>query len=176
MVPFEIDLGPLLPEHMSEMVVGIVLFIIVWFVVAKKVVPVFEETYAKRTAAIEGGMEKAQAAQKEAEELLNKYTTQLAGAREEASRIREDAKTQGSQIIADMRSQASADATRIKEAASAQIHAERSQAVSDLKNEIGGLATTLAGRIVGETLDDDPRAQRSVDRFLDDLESQSGRA
>ena len=34
------------------------------------------------------------------------------------------------------------------------------------------LATTLAGRIVGE-LEDDERARRTVDRFLADLESQT---
>ena len=50
--------------------------------------------------------------------------------------------------------------------------AERTAAVSSLLTEIGGLATTLAGRIVGESLDDDARARRTVDRFIADLESQ----
>ena len=43
--------------------------------------------------------------------------------------------------------------------------------MNQLRNEIGGLATTLAGRIVGESLEDDERARRTVDRFLADLES-----
>ena len=46
MLPLEIDLGPLLPEHLSELFAGIGLALIVWFVVAKKVVPVFEKTNA----------------------------------------------------------------------------------------------------------------------------------
>ena len=32
------------------------------------------------------------------------------------------------------------------------------------------MATTLAGKIVGESLDDDARALRTVDRFLAELE------
>jgi F-type H+-transporting ATPase subunit b len=44
---------------------------------------------------------------------------------------------------------------------------------TQLRSEIGGLATTLAGRIVGESLTDDERARRTVDRFLADLESDS---
>ena len=63
MLPLEtggIDLGPLLPEHLSEIIAGIVLFLIIWWVVAKKVVPVFEQTYAERTAEIAGGIEKAE--------------------------------------------------------------------------------------------------------------------
>ncbi|MGI3780965.1 MAG: hypothetical protein ACRYG2_09320, partial [Janthinobacterium lividum] len=53
----------------------------------------------------------------------------------------------------------------------AQLEAERTQVMTQLRNEIGGIATTLAGRIVGESLDDDERARRTVDRFIADLES-----
>ena len=42
--------------------------------------------------------------------------------------------------------------------------------MAQLRSEIGGLATTLAGRIVGESLEDDERARRTVDRFIADLE------
>ena len=45
--------------------------------------------------------------------------------------------------------------------------------MAQLRSEIGGLATTLASRIVGESLEDDERARRTVDRFLADLEGQS---
>ena len=44
--------------------------------------------------------------------------------------------------------------------------------LAELRGEIGGLATTLAGRIVGESLDDDARARNTVDRFIADLENQ----
>ena len=37
--------------------------------------------------------------------------------------------------------------------------------------EVGTIATTLAGRIVGESLDDDERQKRTVDRFIADLEN-----
>jgi F-type H+-transporting ATPase subunit b len=36
---------------------------------------------------------------------------------------------------------------------------------------VGTLATQLAGRIVGESLEDDERSTRVVDRFLTDLET-----
>ena len=169
----EISLGPLLPEHLEELFVGIALFLIIWWVMAKKVVPMFEKTYAERTAAIQGGIEKAEKAQLEAAQALDEYKAQLASAREEASRIREEAKTQGASIISDMRSQAQEESTRLLANAKAQIEAERASAVGQLRSEVGGLATTLAGRIVGESLDDDERARRTVDRFIADLEAQS---
>ena len=168
----ESPLGPLLPEHIEELFVGLILFAIILAVMWKVVVPMFEKTYAERTAAIQGGIQKAEAAQAEAAAALEEYKAQLATAREEASRIREEAKTQGAAIVADMRQQATEESSRLLANAKAQIEAERASAVSSLRTEIGGLATTLAGRIVGESLDDDARARRTVDRFIADLESQ----
>jgi F-type H+-transporting ATPase subunit b len=162
--------NPLLPAWI-EVILAIVFVILLTIVIARFVVPRFEATYAERTAAIQGGMEKAEKAQEAAEAALQQYQDQLAEARGEAARIREDAKTQGSQILAEMREQAQAEVARIKAAAESQLEAERNQVMNQLRNEIGGLATTLAGRIVGESLTDDERARRTVDRFLADLET-----
>lgn len=175
MLPLEtggIDLGPLLPEHPSEILAGIALFLVIWWVVAKKVVPVFEETYAQRTAAITGGIEKAEAAQKQAAEALAEYQAQLATARAEAGRIREDAKAQAATLAVEIREQAQADSVRMLAAAKAQLEAERAHVVAQLRAEVGGLATQLAGRIVGESLEDDERARRSVERFIAELEAE----
>lgn len=168
----EIDFGPLLPHYPSEIIAAIVFTIILTIVMAKFVVPSFEKMYAERRDEITGGMERAEKAQQEAEAALKKYQAQLAEAREEAARIREDAKNQGAQIITEMREQANAEAARIREATQAQLEAERKQAMDQLRGEVGGLATTLAGRIVGESLDDDERARRTIDRFIADLEAQ----
>lgn len=170
--PLEIDLGPLAPHYLSEIVVGIVLMVLIFLVLRKWVVPSFEKMYADRADAIQGGMERAEKAQAEAEAALADYRSQLADAREEAARIREDAKNQGAQILAEMRDQAGKDSARIVEHARTQVEAERIQAVAQLRAEVGGLATTLAGKIVGESLQDDLRAQNTVERFLAELETQ----
>ena len=66
--------------------------------------------------------------------------------------------------------QAQTEAARIVDNGHAQVAAERQQAVASLRAEVGTLATTLAGRIVGESLEDDDRSSRVVDRFLADLD------
>lgn len=171
-MPEQIDLGPLLPHHFSELIAGAILLLVIYLVIRAKVAPAFEKMYAERTEAIQGGMEKAEKAQAEAEAALKQYQEQLAEARQESARIREEAKNEGARIKAEMREQADAEAQRIIANAKTQIEAERAQAVAQLRSEVGGLATTLAGRIVGESLDDDERARRTVDRFIADLESQ----
>ncbi|MEO5652434.1 MAG: F0F1 ATP synthase subunit B [Marmoricola sp.] len=165
----EEGLNPLIP-HPIEIVLSIVVFAALYFLAKKYVVPNFEKTFAERTSAIEGGLQAAETKQAEADAKLAELEKQLADARHEAAKIREEAREQGAQIVAEMREQAQEESTRIVEHGKSQIEAERQHAVTSLRAEVGTLATSLAGRIVGESLDDDDRASRVVDRFLADLE------
>ena len=164
--------NPLLPSW-PEFIIGTILFVLVFGVLAKLLLPRIQQTLAERTEQIEGGLAKSEEAQSEATALLDQYRQQLAEARHEASRLRAEAQEQGAQIIADMREQAQAEARRVAEAAQAQIEAERQQALNALRAEVGTLATELASRIVGESLTDEARQSRMVDRFLSELEVSS---
>ncbi len=159
-----------LAVHPAELILSLVVFGILVFLIWKYVVPNFEKAYVARTAAIEGGMEEANAAQAEAEAALEKYNAQLAEARHEAARIREEAKEQGAQILVESREEAKAEADRITSTAHTQVEAERSQVLQQLRTEVGTVATTLAGRIVGESLEDEARQKRTVERFIAELE------
>ncbi len=159
-----------------EVILALVVFGLLYLAVKKWVVPSFEKTFAERTAAIEGGLQAAETKQAEADAKLAELEKQLGDARHEAARIREEAREQGAAIVAEMREQAQAESSRIVEHAHTQIEAERQQAVTSLRAEVGALATSLAGRIVGESLDDEARQSRVVERFLADLESSSNGA
>jgi F-type H+-transporting ATPase subunit b len=163
------ELNPLIP-HTSEVIVGFIAFSLLYMVLRRAVVPRFEKAFATRTDAIQGGMERAEKAQREAEAALNQYKEQLADARGEAQTIREEARAQGAVIIEEMRMKAQEEAARISASAAAAIDAERQQAINSLRNEVGALATELASKIVGEALEDQVRQSRIVDRFLSELE------
>jgi F-type H+-transporting ATPase subunit b len=161
--------SPLLPKP-AELIVGAIAFGLLFFVLRKFVTPMFEKAFAARTEAIQGGIEKAERAQLEAAKALESYTAQLADARGEASKIREEARVQGAAIIEDLRAQAQEEAARITAAAHSSIEAEREKAITSLRAEVGTLAVDLASKIVGEALEDQVRQSRIVDRFLEDLE------
>jgi len=169
------ETNPLVP-NVWEMGVVLVGFAVLMFIVVKFVVPMFEKTFAERAEAIEGGIAKAEKAQAEASAALEEYKQQLTDARAEANRIREEARAEGAQILADLKEKAAAESARITAQAHVQIESERQAAVVSLRSEVGTLATTLAGRIVGQALNDDERSARVVDRFLADLESQNAGA
>ncbi len=163
---------PLVPSG-AELIIGAICFIVVFGILGKMLLPRAQQMLAQRTELIEGGLAKSEEAQAEAKELLDQYRQQLADARHEAARMREEAREQGAQIIAEMREQAQVEARRITESAQAQIQAERQQALTSLRTEVGTLATELASRIVGESLTDEARQSRMVDRFLGELEQVS---
>ncbi|MEY4313681.1 MAG: hypothetical protein RIS93_261 [Actinomycetota bacterium] len=161
--------SPVIP-HPVEIIVGLIAFSLLFYVLKTKVVPKFEKAYEERTNAIEGGLERAEKAQVEAERVLRSYTKQLAEAQSEAQKIREESRVQGAAIIEDLREKAKEEAARITAAAQKSIESERQQAITALRNEVGALATELASKIVGEALDDQVRQSRIVDRFVADLE------
>ena len=167
--------NPLLPSW-PEFIIGTILFVLVFGFLAKVGMPRITKTLEERHEAIEGGINRADEAQAEAQQLLEQYRAQLDDARHEASRMREEAREQGASIIAEMRERGEAEARRITAAAQAQIEAERQQALTSLRAEVGSLATELAGRIVGESLADTARQGRMVDRFLAELEERGAGA
>ena len=169
LLSWEEAVNPLIP-HTAELVVGTIAFTLLFLVLRKAVVPMFEKAFTARTEAIQGGLERAEKAQLEAQRALVQYNEQLSTAQGEASKLREDARVQGAAILEELRAKAQDEATRITAAAHASIEAERQQAITSLRNEVGALAVELASKIVGEALEDQARQSRIVDRFIEDLE------
>ena len=70
---------PIIP-HPVELIFGLVTFAILYWVVQDRVVPRLEQIYAERTAAIEGGISKAEEAQAAAQAALEQYNAPAAEA------------------------------------------------------------------------------------------------
>jgi len=164
--------NPLIPE-IPELVIGLIAFAIVFFVLGKKLLPNINKVLEERREAIEGGIEQAEIARTEAQSVLEQYKAQLAEARHEAARLRQEAQEQGAALITEMRAEGQRQREEIVAAGHSQIEADRKAAASALRQDVGKLATDLAGKLVGESLDDHARQSRVIDRFLDDLEEKA---
>lgn len=164
--------NPLIPPG-PELLVGAIAFAIVFFFFWKKLLPNINKVLDERREAIEGGIEKAEAAQTEAQSVLEQYKAQLAEARHEAARLRQEAQEQGATLIAEMRAEGQRQREEIVAAGHAQLAADRKAAAQSLRQDVGQLATDLAGKLVGESLEDSARQSRTIDRFLDELEEKA---
>jgi len=141
------------------------LFLIFW----KYVLPAVKKVLDGRTEGIENKLEQAEKDRAEAQSLLEQYREQLAEARAEASRIRSDAQAERTSIVDEARTEAQQAASSITERAHVQLSAEAAQVRAALSQDVGRLATELAEKIVGESLDSD-RVSGTVDRFIADLD------
>ena len=164
----EAEHNPIIPIW-QEILVGTVAFIILCVVLMKFVFPQMEKTFAARVDAIEGGIKRAEAAQAEANELLEQYRAQLAEARTEAARIRDEARADAEGIRQDVLATARQESDRIIAAGRDQLATQRESIVRELRAEVGTLAVDLASRIVGESLADEARSRGTVDRFISEL-------
>jgi F-type H+-transporting ATPase subunit b len=150
--------------------VSLLAFAILIWIFGKYIIPPINKMTSARQEAIRKEFADLEQAQEDARSAEAEYKEQLNNAKHEAARIREEAREQGAQIVQEAREKAQVEAERIIEHAHTQIEADRKAATASLRRDVGSLATTLAGRIVGESMDDDERQGRVVERFLADLE------
>ena len=127
----------------------LIIFLIVLGVITKWVVPPISKVLAER----EGMLAKTTAdGRKSAEQVAAEqadYDEAMAGARTEASSIRDEARTAGRQVIDEKRAEASGDVAATVRDADAQLSDQRSSTESALESSVDGLSSTLASRILG---------------------------
>ena len=154
-----------------DIVWSAIILVIVALFFYKFFLPKFQAVFDERAAKIEGGIAKAEQAQKDADEAKAKYEAQPSNARGEASRTRDDARAEASHIVADARSRAEADANQITASAQRAIASQQQQALVSLKGEVGALATALAGKILGSELQDEKVQSSMIDQLIDGMDS-----
>lgn len=150
-----------------------VAFLIILFVLWRYVVPPVQRSIRERQEMVRRQIKESQLASERLEAAEARYREALGEARTEAARIRDDARADGQRILDEMRERAQQEADRIRQRGEDQLAQQREQAVRQLRDEIGQLAVTLAGRIVGESMEDEARRRGTVDRFLDELDAMS---
>ena len=160
--------NPIIP-HIPELIVGAIAFAVVVYVLGRFVWPRMEATFQARVDAIEGGIKRAEEAQAEANKVLEQYRQQLAEARTEAARIRDEARADAVAIREDLLAKAAEERDRIIAAGEERLAAQRATIVRELRADLGSLAVELAGRIVGDSLIDEARQRGTIERFLGEL-------
>jgi F-type H+-transporting ATPase subunit b len=155
--------------HTSELIAGILGFLIVYIFVGRRALPMINRTLEARQQAITGQLTEAEGTKREAESLIADYRAQLAESKAEGNRILEEARKAAEAMKADLITKAEADAEQIRAKARDEAASELSRALAEARTQVGEISVDLAGRIVGESLD--AKAHKAlIDRYLADLE------
>jgi F-type H+-transporting ATPase subunit b len=160
--------SPILPAT-NELIWGTVAFVLLLLILWRAgVFKRIAQTLADRTDRIQGNIQRAEQARKEARELLERHRRQLDEARDEARRILDEARQTAEQLRRDIHAQAQEESNRIIEGARREIRAERDRAARELRREMGVLAVRVAERVVGQELDAD-RHRQLIDDYIEEL-------
>jgi len=173
--PLEGGNSILLPKA-YDIVWSLVVFLVIFLLFWKFVLPKFQEVLAEREDKIKGGIERAETAQAQAKAALEKNNAQLAEARAEAAEIREAARQKGKEIEAEARVKAEEESRRIVESGEKQLLASREQVVAELRNGLGQNSINLAEELLGAELSDSTRRSNTIDNFLSQLDTVSARS
>ena len=121
---------------------------------------------AQRENEVNSMYEKAEEAQKSAEEMERDYSEKLFTAKEEASRIMKDATREatlrGEQIVSDAQQKASAIVTKAQK----EIEREKEAAVSEIKQDIASLAVNIAEKVIEKDLNETDH-ERLLEEFIE---------
>jgi F-type H+-transporting ATPase subunit b len=158
-----------------ELIGEILGFIVILYVLYRYVLPLLKGMIADRQAVIQQHVEESDAASMELKAAAQRFESAVSEAKNEAARIRDDARADATRIREELKEQAEREVERIKQRGREQLVAQRDQMARHLRAELGGQALQLAEKIVVESLGDEKRRSATVDGFLDDLDRMTAR-
>jgi len=155
--------------------VAIVQFGLLFFLLQKFLWGPILRTLQTRAERIREGLDAAEAAKREREQMTVEVERLLGQARREAAELSERSTKAAEAAAVEIRTQAKAEADRIRERAKADAEQLHAQSLAQLKGEVASMVVLAAGRILGKEVD--LNAHRTlIERSLDEAGTELGRS
>ena len=142
----------------------IALFLVLKKFLFKPVIKMIED----RQHEIDTMYDEADQAKQNALSIQAEYEQKLSVATETSEKMVKEAVARGKNREEEIIRQARADAAAIMDKASADIAQEKKKALNDAKDEISGIAMSIAEKVVGRQLNDADQS-KLVDQFINEL-------
>ncbi len=142
-----------------------VTFILLLIILKKVAWKPLLDALEKREEHIRTSIVRAEQAKKEAENLLEQHRKQIAEIKTEAQKIIDEGREQANKLKSEIENSAKQQARLMINQATQEIDEKKEAALSQLRNEVAGLAVLAAEKILDETLDA-TKHRRVVDDVL----------
>ncbi len=139
---------PSVDEGLITGITALVVFAIVFAVLALKVWPVISKALDERAGKIRSEIEAAEKAQKQAKAALEQYEKNLAEARAEAQKMLDSARAQQLAISADLKAKADTELNAMRDRARKDIDSAKRAALNEIYEESAKIATSIASKIL----------------------------
>ena len=148
----------------------VVIFGIVFFLLAKFGFPVITKAVQTRSDHIADSLKAADEAQARLAGLADEQAKMIEETRLEQSRILKEASETRERIIAQAQEEAAAKAAKLLEHAKVEIAAERESAIRDIRRQVAMISVEVAEKIVRKDLDEGDGQLALLDRLVDEAE------
>lgn len=161
--------GGLLDPASGLVVWSVISFSIVMVVLHRKAWGPLQEAIDERETKIREGLNAAELARQEAEEIASQHAEELERVRREAEQILEEARSDAKGIVDRAHKEASKAAEESKARALKEIELAREKAIDDMRQGAIDLSMALAGKVLAAEVDAG-RHRGLIDNFIKDWE------
>ncbi len=157
----------------AEFIPALIAFLIIWFVLAKFVMPQVLQMMEKRQEKIQSDLDSAERSKLEAAEKAKSYEEKISEAHHEAEAIvakaKREAEEERSQILAKAQSEASDIITKAHGA----VGSERHKAMIELSGSVVDLSVEIASKIIGNDLSE-AEQRKLAEKYLAEVGTPDG--
>ena len=147
------------------------IFGIVFFVLAKWGFPMITGSVEKRAQRINDSIKAAKEAEEKLRNLAEEQSRMIEETRQEQSRILKEAAASRDSIVEQAKVQAREEASRILDQARTQIAAEKESALRDVRKDVAMVAVSVAEKVLKKSLADSGDQAGLVDRLMEEISS-----
>ncbi len=149
----------------------VVIFGVVFFILAKFGFPVITKAVQKRSEHIADSLKAAELARQSVQEAALQREQMLEQTRAEQGKIMQEASKTKDAMLAEARQKAQEEAAEILRGAREEIAAEKESALRDIRTEVSALSLAVAEKIVRKELEETPEQLALLDRLSDEVSS-----
>lgn len=146
----------------------VVIFGLVFFLLAKFGFPVITDMVDKRSAKIAQSLKDAREIEARMASWKVEQAQMLEATRKEQSQMLREATETKARIVADAKAQAQAEADKILAEAKLQIAAEKESALRDVRKEVALLSVQVAEKVLRHELSDEGNQRAFIDQLVDE--------
>ena len=146
----------------------VVIFGLVFFLLAKFGFPIITSMVDKRNATIEKSLKDAHEIEARMGQMVEEHARMLDEARKEQAQILREATDTRNKIIATAKDEAREEAGKILAEARTEIEAEKEAALRDVRKEVAVLSVSIAEKILRKELSDQEGQKEYIDRMVEE--------
>ena len=147
----------------------VVIFGIVFFLLAKFGFPIITDGLRKRNARIQKSLDDAREIETRMAAWKKEQAEMLEQTRKEQSAILREATDAKNRIVADAKAQAQEEADKILSKARTEIAAEKAAALTDVRREVAVLGVQIAEKILRKELSDDDKRADFLNSMVEEV-------